>query len=244
MEPLLSKFLTDVFPLPVPSSLDGEVYVYSNLATSLDGKIATTGREFLVLGSPNDLRLLRKLRNDADAVVYGAEVLRAFRRACLPLDAKHRLTNAVLSRSLEGIDPDWEFFTDPRIDRILYVTGTVPRARRRRFSESSILVKVSAKNPARDILRDLRKRRFSHIGVEGGGVVMWEFVSLNAIDRYYLTLTPRLVGGKGAPTLVDGVGFNPNRVLNVRLETVQKRGSELFLTYVPLKKRGRDHPEL
>ncbi len=220
------------------------MYVYSNLATSLDGKIATTGREFLILGSPDDIRLLRKLRSEADAVVYGAEVLRAFRRACLPLNPKHRLTNAVLSRTLAGIDPEWPFFRDPRIDRILYVTGAVPAARRRRFAETCTLVKVSARDPARDILRDLRRRKFTHVGVEGGGAVMWEFVALNAIDRYYLTLTPRLLGGRYAPTLVDGPGFSPDRVLNVRLETVKKRGSELFLTYVPVKGRGRRHPEI
>lgn len=220
------------------------MYVYSNLATSLDGKIATTDREFLILGSPADIRLLRKLRNGADVIVYGAEVLRAFRRACLPLDTKLRLTNAVLSRTLDGIDPDWPFFKDSRIDRILYVTGTIPSARRKRFSETSKIVKVSARHPARDILRDLRKRKFEQIGVEGGGAVMWEFVALNAIDRYYLTLTPRILGGKLAPTLVDGPGFAPDEVLNVRLETVKKRGSELFLTYLPVKKRGRIHPAL
>jgi len=210
--------------------------IFSNLAISLDGKIATRGREMIAIGSPADLRLLRTLRNDADTIVYGAEVLRAFRRPCLPENKKHRLVNAVLSRSLSRIDPKWPFFTDDRIDRILYVTEKIPAAKEQAFARSSEIVRINPrKEIAKQILDDLRKRKNRRVGVEGGGEVMWEFVRKNRIDEYFVTLVPKLIGGRTAPTLVDGDGFDPNAILELRLKKYRKLGDEIFLVYEPKK---------
>lgn len=216
--------------------------VFSNLAVSLDGKIATSSREFFAIGSAHDLLLLRKLRDRADVVLYGAEVLRTFRKPCLPLKKEVVLTNAVLSRTLKGIDPTWPFFTSKRIKRILYVTGKVPEKRRLEFLKTSEIVAVSAENPALDILQDLHRRRMSRVAVEGGGSLMWEFVKNSLIDEYYITVVPRIIGGTRAPTLVDGVGFSPLEALNLRLKRLKRIGSELFLVYKPLSRRGLKHP--
>jgi riboflavin-specific deaminase-like protein len=205
--------------------------VYSNLAISLDGKIATSNREFFALGSARDLRLLRKLRDEADVVVFGSGVLRSFQRACHPLKPGRRIVNAVLSRSLSGFDPEWSFFKNPRIDRILYVTERLSEARRKKFSLHSEIVQVPKGNPAKGILDDLRRRGHRSVVVEGGGETMWPFVSRNLIDDYYVTLTPHLVGGSHAPTLVDGEGFLPDQILDLKLKSLKKVGNELFLVY-------------
>jgi riboflavin biosynthesis pyrimidine reductase len=94
---------------PVRAPLKGQknrkIEVYSNLAISLDGKIATHDRAFFTLGSAQDLRLLRKLRNQADVIFFGSGVLRAFRRACLPLRSNKKTVNAVVSRNFSNVDP-------------------------------------------------------------------------------------------------------------------------------------------
>lgn len=212
--------------------------VFSNLAVSLDGKIATSSREFFPIGSAHDLRLLRKLRDRADAILFGAEVLRSFQKPCLPLKKGVLLTNVVLSRTLKGIEPSWPFFMSERIKRILYVTGTISAKRRREFEKTSEIVSVSAENPALDILRDLSQRKMTRVGIEGGGALMWEFVKNALIDEYYVTIVPRILGGSTAPTLVDGVGFSPMETLNLRLKRMKRIGNELFLVYVPVGRRG------
>lgn len=219
-------------------------FVFSNLAVSLDGKIATTSREFFAIGSPRDLRLLRKLRDEADVILFGAEVLRTFRKACLPLARGRRITNAVLSRTLSGIEPEWPFFNDERIDRILYVTGKVPERRLRQFQKKAIVVNIDASRPALAILRDLARRKVGRVGVEGGGGIMWEFVKSNLIDEYFVTIVPRILGGVNAPTLVDGKGFTPLEALNLELYRSRRVGSELFLIYRPVPSRGKIHPLL
>jgi riboflavin-specific deaminase-like protein len=216
--------------------------VFSNLAISVDGKIATESREMISLGSPKDLRLLRKLRNGADAVVFGAEVLRAFRGACLPLDPKQRIVNAVLSHRLDRIDPKWPFFSNERIDRILYVTEKLPSARLRTFAKTCEIVRIDPDSIAKAILGDLAKRGHRRIAVEGGGALMWEFVRTDRIEEYFVTVVPRIVGGKNAPTMVDGAGFGPAQLRNLRLKRSRRVGSELFLVYEPIRPSGMRHP--
>jgi riboflavin biosynthesis pyrimidine reductase len=74
--------------------------------------------------------------------------------------------------------------------------------------------------------------------VEGGGTIMWDFASRNLIDEYHVTLTPRVLGGRDSPTLVDGQGFPGSRALQLRLKSVRRKGDELFLVYAKTGRRG------
>ncbi len=216
--------------------------VFSNLAVSLDGKIAPASREFFAIGSSHDIRLLRKLRGDSGGIVFGAEVLRTFHRPCLPLKRGKKIINAVLSTTLKDIDLNWPFFKSPEIQRIFYITGPVSAKRLKMFRCSSEVIKVSSKNPATDIVKDLKIRGLSRIGIEGGGAVMWEFVKDDLIQDYHVTVVPRIIGGRTSPTLVDGVGFNSFQTLNLKLVKSRKVGSELFLIYRSLHHKGEKHP--
>ena len=60
---------------------------------------------------------------------------------------------------------------------------------------------------------------------------MWDFASQNLIDEYYVTLTPKIVGGENSPTLVEGLGFKPSEILDLKLARCRRVGDELYLTY-------------
>lgn len=217
-------------------------YVFSNLAISLDGKIATYSREQFQLGSARDIRLLRKLRNNADVVVMGAETLRTWKKPCIPI-RKKKIYNSIVSRNLLNLDPNWTFFKSNKIQRILFVTGSVSRARLALFEKYCEVIRIDGrKSISKQIIRAHRERGLQNILIEGGGGLMSEFVQDNAIDRYYVTLTPRILGGKDAPTLVEGPGLPSARVLNLRLEKTSRVGSEIFLVYGKLEVRGKKHP--
>jgi riboflavin-specific deaminase-like protein len=224
------------------------MFTFSNLATSVDGKIATSSREFFPIGTPEDRRMMQVLRRKSDVVVFGASSLRTFRKPCIVYGPaaqglKKQPANAVLSSKLEGISPAWPFFTRPGFHRILFVSAQAPKKTLVRFEKSCEIItlqKPSAKlSTAKNVLRELETRGYRKALVEGGGNVMWDFVRDNLIDEYYVTLTPRLIGGTEAPTLVDGQGFSPAQVLNLKLARCKKIGDELYLVY---KKTGRRGP--
>ena len=54
---------------------------------------------------------------------------------------------------------------------------------------------------------------------------MWDFIEPGLLDEIHLTLTPRIVGGNQAPTLVDGKGFAPREVRSYRLKSCRRLGT-------------------
>lgn len=220
------------------------MFVFSNLATSLDGKIATASREFFPLGTPADRKQMQVLRKKSDVVLFGASTLRAFQKPCIvtgPLarGLKKQPANAVISSTLEGIDPEWPFFTRKGFDRILFVSPKARPERLRRFARACEIVLLNGhESTPKQVLAALESRGHRKVLVEGGGQVMWDFARYNLIDEYNVTLTPRVVGGTEAPTLVDGEGFAPASVLNLKLKSCKKLGDELYLVYRKTARRG------
>jgi riboflavin-specific deaminase-like protein len=221
-------------------------FVFSNLATSLDGKINITGKGHFPLGTRDDWREMQRLRKKSDAIVFGASTLRGFKAACCIEEHDWPLArqpvNVVLSSKLEGLSTSWPFFKDPRIKRILLVSDEASAERVRRFQRCcEVLVLPSStrgSSQAASILKLLEDRGLRQILVEGGGQVMWEFLKPNLIDEIHITLTPRILGGRDAPTLVEGAGFKGPEVLNFEIKSVKKLKNELYLVYQKTSARG------
>ena len=57
------------------------------------------------------------------------------------------------------------------------------------------------------VLRELGRRRFTNLLVEGGGEVLASFLAADAIDEAHVFVAPKLVGGKPAPTPLGGAGI-------------------------------------
>lgn len=210
---------------------------------SLDGKIATCERSFFPLGTAEDLKQMEVLRRRCDAIVMGASTMRVYQKPCVISGQTKQPINILISSRLAGLDPRWPFFKSSKIRRILFVTEGIEKSTLMRFSRSSevvLLKKPGPKHPvARQILTHLKAQNLTRILVEGGGGVMWDFASQNLIDEYHVTLTPKIVGGATAPSLVDGQGFKPSEVLNLKLRQCTVLGDEIFLTYAKTKTSTR-----
>lgn len=208
------------------------MFVFSNLATSLDGKIATRSRVLHPLGTPEDRRQMQRLRREADAIVTGAATLRAYRKPYGVSGAERQPWNVIVSSRLEGISPSWPFFRDARVPRLLLVRRDTPAAVLKRFAKSCEIDFLPASKPAADaVVASLARRGVKRLLVEGGGGLMWDFASRDLIDEFHVTLTPKLVGGVDAPTLVDGKGFDPKGVRDLKLVQCRVVGDELYLIY-------------
>lgn len=218
------------------------MFVFSNLAISADGKIATFQRDFFNLGTPADRKQMQVLRKRSDAILMGASTLRTHRAYCSVRGAKHQPANVIFSHALEGISPDWPFFEYEGGRRILLLKQKLSARRRQAFERSCEVIPLQSGagsgGMAIEAMRVLGQLGFSRLLVEGGGELMWDFASRNLIDEYHVTVTPRIVGGREAPTMVDGFGFSSAQVLNLKLARCRRLGDELYLTYRKTAKRG------
>lgn len=219
-----------------------KVFVFSNLATSLDGKIATRSRVHFALGTNADRKQMLVLRKRADAVIVGASTLRAYRAPLLARAQGAQPINVVVSSRLEGFSTKWAFFTDRRTRKILFVGHDTPENRILKFSAVAVVCQLAPptahRSVAQQIVSFLQVIGVRRLLVEGGGGLMWDFLRPGLLDELHITLTPRILGGTEAPTLVDGPGFSPSEVMNFKIKSCRKLGNELYLVYSKTKKRG------
>jgi len=212
------------------------------MAVSLDGRISTRRREQIVLGTRHDRHLMDVLRARADAVVVGAGTVRHDGFPILVRDAAVRArrvargkrphpVNVVLSRALD-LPVSRPIFRRTDTERIVFTTGQAGArrlARIRRLAEVVVLPGRTLSPPA--VLDALAARGLRRVLIEGGGEIHWAFARADCVDEIYVTLTPRLIGGAGAPTLLDGKGFLRDEHRRLKLLSCRRVGDELFLRY-------------
>ena len=217
-------------------------HVIVNMAMSLDGKISSFRREHLTLGTEHDRRLMDELRSRVDAVIVGSGTVKwdgfpilvrykdlVEKRAARGL-APHPV-NITMSTGLD-FPTTRDFFQHADTQKIVFTTDAAPEKRVKLFSRYAEVVVLPGKklSPSR-ILQHLQKRKFKKVLLEGGGEMHFAFARQNMVDDIYITVTPRLIGGATAPTIMDGKGFLAADQIGLRLVSTRRVGDELFLKY-------------
>lgn len=217
-----------------------KLFIYTNFAVSLDGKIATHEREH-PKPSRIDWRKMNELRSRADAVLIGANTLRPFQGSCKvthPAVIKGlnksfcQPLNVVLSRTM-SLGLEWPFFNDPAIHRLIVTPRGHSKNKLKKFNAVAEILEYDPTKPyPAQLIKALEKKKISSLLIEGGGNIMFPWVEANWIDEWNITLMPKIIGGKDAPTMVEGKGFSFNEIKKYKLKKLEKHADELFLTYV------------
>lgn len=221
--------------LPPPERRDpSRPYVAINMVSSIDGK-TTVGGKSSGLGSAIDRQTMRTLRSKADAVMIGANTLRA-EKLSLGLDEPlGNLQPLAVIVSNSGNLP---------LERNLIVTEgqgvlvVVPETLDAQSGCRSSVLRVRA-TPAGgvDLAETLRVLKSGHavetLLVEGGPTLNHAMISANLVDEIFLTLSPMLIGGKRSDTLtiLEGGEPLPSRTLKPQLLSIHLSDNELYLRY-------------
>jgi len=67
--------------------------------------------------------------------------------------------------------------------------------------------------------------------VEGGGEVIWSFLKGGFVDSYSVFVGSMIIGGRTAPTPVDGEGFDDHEALSCELVECRQLGDGVLLVY-------------
>ena len=222
-------------------------FVFMNMASSADGKITSATREYPTFTSDHDKAHMDALRAQADAVLVGANTLRhddpplhirtpEQRRERHLRGQEPHLIHVVVSASL-SLDPNLGFFSNPNVrQRIVATTETSDPARREALSPHAAVWLCGAQRvdiPA--LLARLLAQGVQKLLVEGGGELNWDFIAAGAVDDIHITLCPTLIGGRNAPTLLEGTGFSMHTRPRLRLLEARPVGDEIFCHYRVLR---------
>ena len=81
------------------------------------------------------------------------------------------------------------------------------------------------------LLTLLHKRGVHRLLLEGGGEMNWEWIRLGLVNEIYVTIAPVLLGGRNAPTLLEGEGWPMDLRCELKLLEMEKAGDEIFCRY-------------
>jgi len=225
-------------------------FVYINVATTADGKLAPPNRKFVPFSSKRDQKLLLELRARADAVMAGARTVDLMPVSLGPGPEKYRrmrlqrgLAEYNLRIVVSGaatLNPRAEIFRRRFSPIIILTTGRAPERNLRRLRNLADEVKVFGEKEldftaALEWLRE--KWKVKRLLCEGGGEVNAALFRAGLVDEIYHTLCPLIFGGRHAPTMADGIGVKSiAEATKLRLKSLKRVGDELFLVYRVLKK--------
>lgn len=206
---------------------EGRPYAVCNMVSTIDGKILSGNRDEPVhdLGSRNDHAIMQRIEIQCDAVIVGANSLRA--------------------------SPGWNFFAPLRVtvtksgnldlDQPFFKSGKALIVTPKSSSKS-----MAAANPPgiqwiqvgesevdlQELLRVLRtEHAVERLMILGGSELNAQFLKLDLVDELFLTLAPKVKLGRDVPTYADGEPLKREELLGFSLSELHRVGDEVFLRY-------------
>jgi 2,5-diamino-6-(ribosylamino)-4(3H)-pyrimidinone 5'-phosphate reductase len=204
-------------------------------AMSVDGKIATRTGES-TLSSKQDKVRFHKLRAQVDAILVGKNTVKIDDPLLTVRYARGKNPTRIVLDSRGAISPSSKIIkTAHKIPTIIVVAKKVSRKNLSRLAKYPLKILVAGQTQVelKKLLKLLQKEKIKTILLEGGGTLNWEFVRQGLVDEMIITVTPFVIGGKNATTLVGGQGFSKiNQSLRLQLHKIRKQKNELVLHYI------------
>ena len=227
-------------------------FVLVNMSMTADGKIATTNRAVSSFGSRRDHAHLLELRATADAVMCGARTADLNKVTLGPGSEKFRklrLKRGLAEFNLRiivtgsgSLNPRAHIFSVARSAPIIVLTTNragAPQLEWLRSIADEVKIFGARELNLRAALAWLRQEwNVTRLVCEGGGELNDAMFRAGLVDELHLTLCPRIIGGRRAPTIADGLGFQKlAHAAQLQLVSARRVGDELFLVYRSCKSR-------
>ncbi len=211
------------------------------LAMTADGKIADFQRNAARFGSSVDKHHLEKQISLVDGILLGAGTLRAY-GTTLTIKTPELLAtrksnnqpsqpiNIIVSASGE-LDSNLPFFSQS-VPHWLITTAKGAKNKHLIFEKILIFPEIEAgKINLSQAFETLKEFGLNHLGILGGGELIASCLSSNLIDEFWLTICPFILGGKNAPTPVEGTGLLSSQAQKLQLLNTEIIEQEIFLHY-------------
>jgi 2,5-diamino-6-(ribosylamino)-4(3H)-pyrimidinone 5'-phosphate reductase len=207
-------------------------YVILSAAISIDGKIATrTGRSNL--SSKKDLVRVHNLRKNVDAILIGKNTVNVDNPSLTVRHVQGKNPIRVILDPTGSLSPKSKVIKSAKkTPTILVVSENASKNVEKLVAKGAqVIICGKKKINLKKLLQILGKRGIKRIVVEGGGTTNWYFFKEKLVDEIIITVTPYVLGGSTAISLVEGVGFE-NVSNSFKLKKIKKIQNELVLHYV------------
>jgi len=203
-------------------------FIHVNCAMSADGKIAGCDRRQVKISSGEDKERVKDLRRTYDAILVGVGTVIA--------DDPH-LTVKGLDRNENPIrivlDPDGRTHDDALVldDRSDTIIITSEKCSKK--WKNALCIRSADRIDLPTVLDTLANMGIESILVEGGGETIASFFRNGTVDRYTVFVSGMVIGGRSAPTPVDGDGWVKENGVCMNLISSEVLGNGVLLTFEP-----------
>lgn len=207
------------------------VKVISNTAITLDGKVSAARGRFVPFGTVHDRRLMHQLRLLCDAVLVGGNTFRNDGQPSFPnpevlgqVVARVPIWNVIATHNPASI-PTAGLVREKRVRPLIVSDARAPTG----FPIETLYAETVT---AAWIVAELEKKGVESLLIEGGGPWVYHFLKEGLLDEIYVTLCPKVLGMSAAPAIVDGEGFDGERLQGLSLSDCHAVGDEVYLRYM------------
>ena len=208
-------------------------FVIVKAASSLDGKIATCRGESKWITGEESREFAHHLRDKADAILVGVntvirddpDLLAPSKNNFARIILDSRLRIPLSSRVLENQD---------RADTFVFTTSKADKQKLRELENKGIKVAIVKEDEGKvdieEVLKKLGSLEIMILLVEGGGEVIGSFFDKKVVDKLFLFLAPRIIGGRNSLTWVEGKGVNLlAQTPHIEISSLRRIGKDLLL---------------
>jgi 2,5-diamino-6-(ribosylamino)-4(3H)-pyrimidinone 5'-phosphate reductase len=178
---------------------------------SIDGKISTRKNDSAI-SSKLDLIRVHKLRSTVDGLMIGISTVLQddpMLNVRYSTTAKKNPTRIIIDSKARIPLNSRIIESSNKIQTIIAVTHDASSRKIKELQKkgAQVLVYGNGKVNLRNLFKQLEKMGLKKIIVEGGGEINWSVLKLGLVDELVVTISPVVIGGRDAITLVEGKGF-------------------------------------
>ncbi|MBI5758667.1 MAG: bifunctional diaminohydroxyphosphoribosylaminopyrimidine deaminase/5-amino-6-(5-phosphoribosylamino)uracil reductase RibD [Planctomycetales bacterium] len=229
----------------------GMPFVHAKWAMTLDGKIASRTGASQWISGPESRAVTHRLRGRMDAIVVGIGTALADDPQLTARPPGSRIAARIVLDNHARLPMESQLVRSVDQAPVVVVTGpAAPDDRLSMLRAAGVEVMVMAaaersRHAPRDephfakcedcvdvqeLLRELGRRRFTNVLVEGGSRVLGAFFDQQLIEEFHVFIAPKLLGGSAAMSPLAGLGLtSPEESPGFLDRTVEQLGADVYI---------------
>lgn len=199
MNEVFNKYITEQKP-----------FITLKAGITLDGKVATHTFSSKWITSKESREDVHQLRSENMAILVGIHTALKDDPALTSRIPNGRNPLRIVMDSRLRLPLNYQLVTDKQAPTWIFTSKNYDKEKKKQLEELGVRVIVTKSENSVDpieVVNTLGKKGISSLIIEGGGNIHASFLKKKLVDKVILYIAPKLVGGKDAPTFLEGKGI-------------------------------------
>ncbi len=208
-------------------------FVLLNAAMTVDGKIATENSSMKISGE-NDLIRVHQLRKKYDGIMVGINTViiddPKLTIHKIPSENKDNPVRIIIDSKARTPLNSRVLNNDAKT--IIITSKKAPKSRINELRKKCDVITVGEDSvDLKEALNQLYENGIKSILLEGGSTLNFSMFEKQLIDKVSICIGSKILGGKNSKTFVDGVGFDKNSCIDLKIESIKRIDNDIVIEY-------------